>query len=110
MTGLLLHCALLLFVSTFTAGVDFQSGYKPSGQSVFVKRSDTGAGKAAKIIRRSLPAWLAPSSQHKIKRRSTEQGDSSCQALQEYGTKLADNTHRVSYLSRGPVTLGTSHG
>lgn len=116
MTGLLLHCAvLLLSVSTFAAGVDFQSGYKPSGQSVFVKRSDTGEGKAAKNIRRSLPAWLAPSSpsssHHNIKRRSTtDQSDSSCRALQEYGTKLADNTHRVSYLPRGPVTLCTSHG
>lgn len=93
--GLLLHCALLLSFSTFTAGLDFQPGSKPFGQSVFVKRSNTEE-KAAKIVKRSLPAWLASSPHHKIKRRSTEQGDS-CKALQGFDTKLADNTHRVSY-------------
>ncbi|XP_070823594.1 sortilin 1b [Chaetodon trifascialis] len=93
--GLLLHCILLLSVSTFTAGVDFQQGSQPFGQSVFVRRSLTEE-KAAKIAKRSLPAWLSGSPNHKIKRRSTQQGDS-CEALQGYGTKLADNTHRYTF-------------
>ncbi|GLD45970.1 sortilin-like protein [Lates japonicus] len=93
--GLLLRCALLLSFSTFTAGLDFQPGSKPFGQSVFVKRSNTEE-KAAKIVKRSLPAWLASSPHHKIKRRSTEQGDS-CKALQGFDTKLADNTHRYTF-------------
>ncbi|TMS16696.1 Sortilin [Larimichthys crocea] len=92
--GLLLPSILLLSVFTLTAGLDFQQGSKP-GQSVFVKHSYIEE-KAAKIVKRSLPSWLAASSaQHRIKRRSTEQGDS-CKTLQGYDTKLADNTH--SYL------------
>lgn len=93
--GLLLPSILLLSVFTLTAGLDFQQGSKP-GQSVFVKHSYIEE-KAAKIVKRSLPSWLAASSaQHRIKRRSTEQGDS-CKTLQGYDTKLADNTHSVSY-------------
>lgn len=96
--GLLQPCFLLLCVSTFTAGADFQQGSKPRGQSGFVKRSHIEE-KAARIVKRSLPAWLAASPSHKIKRRSDEQGDS-CRALQGYDTKLADNTHSVSYQLR----------
>ncbi|XP_033484795.1 sortilin 1b [Epinephelus lanceolatus] len=93
--GLWLRCILLLSVSTFTAGVDFQLGSKPFGQSLFSKRSNIEA-KAASIVKRSLPAWLAPSPNHKIKRRSTEQADS-CKALQGSDTKLAGNTHRYTF-------------
>ncbi|XP_076596136.1 sortilin 1b [Chaetodon auriga] len=93
--GLLLHCILLLSVSTFTAGVDFQQGSQPFGQSVFVRRSHTEE-KAAKIAKRSPSSWLPGSPSHKIKRRSTQPGDS-CEALQGYDTKLADNTHRYTF-------------
>ncbi|KAL7397827.1 hypothetical protein ABVT39_000112 [Epinephelus coioides] len=93
--GLWLRCILLLSVSTFTAGVDFQPGSKPFGQSLFSKHSNIEA-KAASIVKRSLPAWLAPSPNHKIKRRSTEQADS-CKALQGSDTKLAGNTHRYTF-------------
>lgn len=92
--GLLLPCILLLCVSTFSAGLDFQLGSKASGQSVFVRQSYVKE-KAAKIAKRSLPAWLSPSASHRIQRRSVPEGDS-CKALQGYDTKLADNTHRVS--------------
>lgn len=100
--GLLLRGILLLSACTFTAGVDFQLGFKPFGQSGFVRRSNT-EGKAAKIVKRSLPAWLAPSPNHKIKRRSTEEDDS-CKALQGYVTKLDANTHDVSYPLRSCYT------
>uniref|UniRef100_A0AAX7U896 VPS10 domain-containing protein n=1 Tax=Astatotilapia calliptera TaxID=8154 RepID=A0AAX7U896_ASTCA len=93
--GLLLRGILLLSACTFTAGVDFQLGSKPLGQSGFVRRSNT-EGKAAKIVKRSLPAWLAPSPNHKIKRRSTEEDDS-CKALQGYVTKLDANTHDFEF-------------
>uniref|UniRef100_A0A3Q0R2E5 Sortilin 1b n=1 Tax=Amphilophus citrinellus TaxID=61819 RepID=A0A3Q0R2E5_AMPCI len=89
--GLLLRGILLLSACTLTAGVDFQLGSNPFGQSVFVKRSNIEE-KAAKIVKRSLPAWLAPSANLKLKRRSTEEDDS-CKALQGYTTKLAANTH-----------------
>ncbi|TKS77504.1 Sortilin Precursor [Collichthys lucidus] len=93
--GLLLPGILLLSVSTLTAGLDFQQGSKP-GQSVFVKRSYINE-KAARIVKRSLPSWLSASSaQHRIRRRSTEQGDS-CKTLQGYDTKLADNTHSYPF-------------
>lgn len=92
--GLLLLGVLLLSVCTLTAAVDFQLGSKPSGQAVFVKQSNAEE-TGAKIIKRSLPAWLTASSNHKIKRRSTEQGDS-CKAIQGFDTKLTDNTHHVS--------------
>lgn len=93
--GLFRHCVLLLFVSTYTVAFDFHRESKRSGQSVFVKRLNIEE-KAAKIVKRSLPAWLAASPNHKIKRRSTEQGDS-CKAVEGHDTKLADNTHSVSY-------------
>lgn len=95
MMGLLLPCVLLLSVFTFAASLDFQQESKPLGQSDFVRRSYIEE-KAAKIAKRSLPAWLAASPNHKIKRRSTEQ-DNSCGALQGYDAKLAENTHSVSY-------------
>uniref|UniRef100_A0A671TK20 Sortilin 1b n=1 Tax=Sparus aurata TaxID=8175 RepID=A0A671TK20_SPAAU len=93
--GLLLPCILLLCVSTFSAGLDFQLGSKASGQSVFVRQSYVKE-KAAKIAKRSLPAWLSPSASHRIQRRSVPEGDS-CKALQGYDTKLADNTHRYTF-------------
>ncbi|KAM8753841.1 sortilin 1b [Acanthopagrus schlegelii] len=93
--GLLLPCILLLCVSTFSAGLDFQQGSKASGQSVFVRQSYVKE-KAAKIVKRSLPAWLSPSAGHRIQRRSVPEGDS-CKALQGYETKLADNTHRYTF-------------
>lgn len=95
--GLILRCVLLLFLSTFTVGFDFQLAPKPR-QSAFVKRSNIKA-RAAKIVKRALPAWLAASANHGIKRRSAEQGDS-CEAVQGLDTKLANNTHSVSYPPR----------
>ncbi|XP_059189096.1 sortilin 1b [Centropristis striata] len=93
--GLLLRCILLLFFLTFTAGLDVQQEYIPDGQSVFVKHLNIEE-KARSIVKRSLPAWLAASPNHKIKRRSAEQGDS-CKALKGYDTKLADNTHSYTF-------------
>lgn len=95
MMGLLLPCVLLLSVFTFAASLDFQQESKPLGQSDFVRRSYIEE-KAAKIAKRSLPAWLAASPNHKIKRRSTEQ-DNSCGALQGYDAKLAENTHSYTF-------------
>lgn len=92
----MLRAILLLAASTFTAGSDFLPGSEPSGRSVFVRRSGSGEGRAASIAKRSLPAWLAPSASHRIKRRSAEQGDS-CQSLQGSDTKLAVNTHRYTF-------------
>lgn len=101
--GLLLRGILLVSLCTsLAAGVDFQQGSGGFGLSVFERRSNTGE-KAAKIVKRSLPGWLAASPHHKIRRRSTDQGDP-CKALHEYGTKLADNTHRVSYQLRSRFT------
>lgn len=100
---LLLPCLLLLSVPTFTAGEDFLQGAEALGQSRFVKRSFIEE-KAAKIAKRSLPAWLAASSKHRIKRRSVEQGDT-CHALQGFETKLAGNTHNVSYPVRSCYSL-----
>ncbi|XP_071399658.1 sortilin-like [Centroberyx affinis] len=91
--GLLCHC-MLFFLFTFTVGLDFQQGFKPHGQSVFVRNSKIERADK-KIEKRSLPGWLA-SPKHKIKRRSAEQGDT-CKALQGYDTKLADNTHRYAF-------------
>ncbi|XP_032377305.1 sortilin 1b [Etheostoma spectabile] len=93
--GLLLHCVLLLFVSTFTASLDVQQGSEPFGQSFFLKQSNIGK-RAANTVKRSLPAWLAASPGHNIKRRSAEQGDS-CKALQGSDTKLAGNTHSYTF-------------
>lgn len=91
----MLPCILLLSVSTFTAGLDFQQGSGAFGQSVFNRHARTEE-KAAKIVKRSLPQWLAASPNHKIKRRSTDQDDS-CQAIQGFDSKLADNTHRYTF-------------
>uniref|UniRef100_A0A665UWS2 Sortilin-like n=1 Tax=Echeneis naucrates TaxID=173247 RepID=A0A665UWS2_ECHNA len=92
-----LHWALLFSVSTLAAGLDSQLGSRASGQAAFVKRNTGGEERAAKPVRRALlPAWLSPPLHHKIHRRSADQGDS-CRALQEYGTKLADNTHRYTF-------------
>lgn len=89
--GLLLPCVVLLSLSTLTAGLDFLQDPQPFGQSVFVRNSNT-LGKAANIVKRSLPAWLAASPKHKIKRRNVEKADS-CEALQGFETKLNANTH-----------------
>lgn len=95
---LLLRCILLLSVSTFTAGLDFQQGPSTPGQSLFSRHSYV-AEKAAKIAKRSLPAWLSAPANHRIQRRSTEQGGS-CRALDGSDTKLEGNTHQVSYRQR----------
>lgn len=100
----LLPCVLLL--STFAAGLDFQQGSQTRGQPVFSRRSHIG-DTAARIAKRSLPAWLSPSASHQIKRRSVETG-ASCKAHQGFETKLGENTHRVSYRARAPVTPRTS--
>lgn len=95
--GLLLHSLLLLSLSTFTAGVDFQLESKPFAQS-FLRHLNIEE-RAVNIIRRALPAWLSASPNHKRTRRNAELGEN-CKALQGYDTKLADNTHRVSYQLR----------
>ena len=101
--GLLLplRCVLLLSAALLAAGSDFL----PGSETSFARRPLAEEG-AVRVAKRSLPAWLAAAPLHKIRRRSTEQGDS-CKALQGYEAKLADNTHRVS-LPAGPVTLRTS--
>ncbi|XP_068198985.1 sortilin 1b [Antennarius striatus] len=89
--GLLLPCTVLLCVCTVAAGLHFQLGSKPVGQSVFVKQVNA-EGRASK---RSPPALPAASEKHKINRRSAEE-DESCKSLKGYETKLAVNTHRVT--------------
>lgn len=93
-----LPCILLFSVPTFSAGVDFQQMSQPAAGSVFMKHPYS-VEKAARIVKRSLPAWLSPEETHRITKRSTEQGES-CKALQGADTKLAGNTHRVSYRPR----------
>ncbi|KAJ4934113.1 hypothetical protein JOQ06_006918 [Pogonophryne albipinna] len=93
--GLLLRRALLLSVFTFTAGLDSRLESNPFGQSLFARHSNIKA-QAANIVKRALPAWLAASPIHKIKRRSTEQGDS-CKAIKGADTKLAENTHSFTF-------------
>lgn len=95
---LFLSYILLVSVPTWSAGVDFQHVSQPAARSVFMKHPYS-AEKAVSIVKRSLPAWLSPAEPHRITRRSTEQGES-CRALQGADTKLADNTHRVSYRPR----------
>ncbi|XP_076022393.1 sortilin-like [Genypterus blacodes] len=92
--GLLLHCVVLLSASTLTAGFDFEQRSESHSRTIFV-RNVKSEEKAAKIVKRSLPAWLSGASTHthKIHRRSAELGDS-CKALQGYEAKLAANTHR----------------
>ncbi|XP_056278378.1 sortilin 1b [Pseudoliparis swirei] len=94
MMGLLLHSLLLLSLSTFTAGVDFQLESKPFAQS-FLRHLNIEE-RAVSIIRRALPAWLSASPNHKRTRRNAELGEN-CKALQGYDTKLADNTHRYNF-------------
>lgn len=95
---LFLPYILLFAFPTWSAGVDFQHVSQPAALSVFMKHPYS-AEKAASIVKRSLPAWLSPAEPHRITRRSTEQGES-CTALLGADTKLADNTHRVSYRPR----------
>lgn len=94
---LLLPCILLVSVPTLSAAVDFQQVSQPAARSDFMKQPYSPE-KAVRIVKRSLPAWLSPAESHRIKR-STEQGES-CKALQGADTKLAGNTHRVSYRPR----------
>ncbi|XP_029013381.1 sortilin 1b [Betta splendens] len=94
--GLYPHCVLLLFASTLTVGFDFHHEPRPWGQSVFAKRSNAGQ-KAAGVVKRSLPAWLAAAAaaDHKITRRSSGQGD--CRAVEGHGKELAGNTHSNTF-------------
>ncbi|XP_008316698.1 sortilin 1b [Cynoglossus semilaevis] len=93
---LLLQCVLLLSLFTFkAAGLDFKLESRASGQLSFVKQADSGA----RLVKRSLQAWLPAASRlHKIRRRSAggEQVDT-CQALKGYEPKLAANTHRYTF-------------
>lgn len=100
----LFPCVLLL--STFAAGLDFQRGSQTRGQATFSSRSYIGE-TGVKIAKRSLPSWLSPSASHRIKRRSVETG-ATCKVHQGFETKLGENTHRVSYRARVPVTPHTS--
>lgn len=95
---LLLPCILLVSASTLSAAVDFQQLSQPAARSVFTKPPHN-AEKAERIVRRSLSTWLSPAETHRITRRSTEQGES-CKALLGADTKLAGNTHQVSYRPR----------
>lgn len=95
---LFLPCILLVSVSTLSAAVDFQQVSRPVTRSVFMKHPYS-AEKAARIVKRSLPAWLSPKKTHRITRRSTDQGET-CKALLGADTKLADNTHQVNYRPR----------
>lgn len=97
--GLLVHCAHILLLNV-AVGLDFQQGAKTHGQSVFLRKRNFETG--TNIEKRSLPEWLAPS-KHEIHRRSAE-GDT-CKAIQGYDTKLADNTHSVSYPHRSCYTF-----
>lgn len=98
--GPLLHGFFLVaFLSTFSTGLDFQSGSESLGLSVFVRRSNA-EGRAAKIAKRSVSSPLMGASpDHRIKRRSADQqqGDS-CQQHQGFKSKLDANTHEVSFL------------
>ncbi|XP_035015693.1 sortilin 1b [Hippoglossus stenolepis] len=94
--GLLpLRCVLLLSASLLAAGSDFLPGSEASVRPLFARRLIAEEG-AARVAKRSLPAWLAAPPLHKIRRRSTEPGDS-CKALQGYDAKLAANTHRYTF-------------
>ncbi|KAM4610859.1 sortilin 1b [Polymixia lowei] len=90
--GLLGHC-ILLFLFTFTVGLDFDQGVNSRGQSVFVRKSKIEQG--VETVKRSLSEWLAPQ-KHKINRRNADQEDT-CKALQGYVAKLADNTHSYAF-------------
>ncbi|CAL8259157.1 unnamed protein product [Gadus morhua 'NCC'] len=87
--GLSGYCVLFLFF-TFAVALDVHLERRNLRHHVFVRNSDMDKG--FRISKRSLPAWLAPTKQHTINRRSADQGDT-CEALQGYETKLAANTH-----------------
>lgn len=99
--GLLLRGALLLSVVTFTAGLDFQQESR-SGSPAFRRRprttaEDPGPGPAAgRLVRRSAPAWLAPSAAHLRRSRRSADRDS-CLAVAGFESKLADNTHSCTF-------------
>lgn len=105
---LLLPWILLVSVPTLSAGVDFQQVSQRAARSVFTKHPYS-AEKAARIVKRSLPAWLSPAETRRITRRSAELGES-CSALQGADTKLAGNTHRVSYRPRSCYCSATISG
>ncbi|XP_029973888.1 sortilin 1b isoform X2 [Salarias fasciatus] len=92
--GLLLRVILLLSAVTFTAGLDFQQESR-SGSSAFLRRSRIGSDPALNRVRRSVPAWLAPSAHHLRSRRSADQD--SCKAVGDFESKLADNTHSCTF-------------
>uniref|UniRef100_A0A8C5HUG5 Sortilin-like n=1 Tax=Gouania willdenowi TaxID=441366 RepID=A0A8C5HUG5_GOUWI len=104
--ALVLRGVLLLALCSLTAhGSDFQLGSKYSGQPAGFDRRPNAGARAASVARRSLPAWLAASPQHRITRRSTEQGDS-CNSMQGYEAKLEGNTHRYLFKDlSGSVSL-----
>lgn len=81
-----LWCCLLVFVLPVVFSVDFQEVSKESRSlSFFAKPSQLGQHR---IARRSI--W------HRL-RRDTDTREDTCNALQGYETKLADNTHSVSH-------------
>lgn len=79
--GLLLHCFMALSIVTLTTGFVTQPVSKPSGQTVFVMKSNLSL----------------PSPNHRIQRRSAGQG-ASCSANQGSLSTLTDNTRSVSHL------------
>lgn len=85
-----LRCCLLVFLLPVVFCVDFREGSRQSSRSLsfFAKSSQLGQHH---IARRSLG--------HKVNKRSTDQGGDTCNALQGYQSKLADNTHSVSHCS-----------
>nr|XP_019944759.1 PREDICTED: sortilin-like [Paralichthys olivaceus] len=85
----LLRCVLLLSASLLAAGSDFLPRAETYGRARFAR-------SPARLAERPPPVGLGAPPYHKIKRRSTEQGDS-CKALQGYETKLAENTHRYTF-------------
>lgn len=97
---LFLPCILLVSASTLSAAVDFQLVSGPAARSVFMRRP-SGAVEAARIAKRSLPAWLSQVETTRIRRRrSIIEEDDSCKALQGADTRLSGNTHQVSYRPR----------
>ncbi|XP_012679722.1 sortilin 1b isoform X1 [Clupea harengus] len=83
-----LRCCLLVFLLPVVFCVDFREGSRQSSRSLsfFAKSSQLGQHH---IARRSLG--------HKVNKRSTDQGGDTCNALQGYQSKLADNTHSYSF-------------
>ncbi|KAK0146775.1 Sortilin [Merluccius polli] len=87
--GLSAYCVLHLCV-TFAVALEVYQPRQSPGQSVFVRKSDIVEG--FRLATRSLPGWLAPAEQHRIRRRSADRGDT-CDALRGYEPKLVANTH-----------------